>query len=108
MTKLGPVGCRKTASLFGLDPFDRDSGQHRCGRHIFGGRSQPRHLLYMAAMAAVPWAPSSEACYERLLALSKPHKVAVMCRLAGLLDTLLHGDRLWQAERPAWTLGAAA
>ncbi len=75
------------------------------------GRAQPRHLLYMAAMGAIRWEPSSKACYERLLARGKPHKVAlvaVMRRLAGLLDTRLREDRLWQAEPPARALEAAA
>ena len=45
------------------------------------------------------------------MARGKPHKVAlvaVMRRLAGLLDTLLREDRLWQAEPPARTLEVAA
>ena len=36
------------AALFGIAPFG-DSGQHRGGRSIRGGRAQPRQLLYMAA-----------------------------------------------------------
>ena len=105
MPELGRLGRRKAASLFGLAPFDRDSGQHR------GGRAQPRHLLYMAAMGAIRCEPSSQACYERLLARGKPHKVALVAvirRLAGPLDTLLREDRLWQAEPPARRLEAAA
>ncbi len=111
MPELGRLGRRKAASLFGLAPFDRDSGQHRGGRRIRGGRAQPRHLLYMAALGAIRWEPSSKACYERLLVRGKPHKVAlvaVMRRLAGLLDTLLREDRIWQAEPPARALEAAA
>ena len=53
MPELGTLGRRKAASLFGLAPFDRDSGQHRGGRSIRGGRAQPRHLLYMAATCAI-------------------------------------------------------
>ncbi len=104
MPELGTLGRRQAASLFGLAPFDRDSGQRRGGRSIRGGRAQPRHLLYMAALAAVRFEPSSKACYQRLTANGKPHKVAlvaVMRRLAGLLDTLLREDRLWQTEPPA-------
>ena len=58
-----------------------------------------------------PWEPSAKACYHRLLARGKPHKVAmiaVMRRLAGLLDTLLREDRLWQTQPPARVLEAAA
>ncbi|MDE0262067.1 MAG: IS110 family transposase [Bryobacterales bacterium] len=111
MPELGRLGRRKAACLFGLAPFDRDSGQHRGGRRIGGGRAQPRHLLYMAALTAVRSEPSCKARYERLLARGKPHKVAmvaVMRRLAGLLDTLLREDRLWQAEPPVRIVEAAA
>ena len=65
----------------------------------------------MAAMCAIRCEPASQACYERLAAAGKPHKVAlvaVMRRLAGLLDTLLREDRLWQPEPPAQELEAAA
>ena len=111
MPELGSLGRRKAASLFGLAPFDRDSGQHRGSRAIRGGRAQPRHLLYMAAMSAIRHEPASKACYQRLTADGKPHKVAlvaVMRKLAGLLDTLLRADRLWLPEPPNCELEAAA
>ena len=111
MPELGTLGRRKAAALFGLAPFDRDSGQHRGGRSIRGGRAQPRHLLYMAALTAIRWEPASQACYQRLAAAGKPHKVAllaVMRRLAGVLDTLLRENRLWQPDPPARALEAAA
>ena len=98
MPELGSLGRRQAASLLGLAPCDRDSGQ-------------PRRLLYMAALGAIRWEPSAKACYERLRARGKPHKVAlvaVMRRLAGLLDTLLREDRLWQPQPPARGLEAAA
>ena len=94
-----------------LARFGRDSGQHRGGRAIRGGRALPRHLLYMAAMSAARCEPASKACYERLAAADKPHKVAivaVMRRLAGLLDTRLRENRLWQLQPPARVLEAAA
>ena len=111
MPELGSLGRRQAASLLGLAPFDRDSGQHRGDRSIRRGRAQPRHLLYMAALSAIRCEPSSQACYQRLTANGKPHKVAlvaVMRRLVGLLDTLLRQDRLWQAQPPARSLEAAA
>ncbi len=111
MPELGTLGRRQAASLFGLAPFDRDSGQHRGGRSIRGGRAQPRHLLYMAALSAVRCEPAAKAFYERLLARGKPPKVAllaVMRKLVGLLDTLLREDRLWQPEPPTRALQAAA
>ena len=111
MPELGTLGRRQAASLFGLAPFDRDSGQHRGGRSIRGGRAQPRHLLSMAALSAVRCEPAAKAFYQRLLARGKPPKVAlvaVMRKLVGLLDTLLREDRLWQPEPPTRALQAAA
>ena len=110
MPELGTLDRRQVASLLGLAPFDRDSGQHRGGRSIRGGRAKPRHLLYMAAVAAIRWNPGSKACYERLTARGKPPKVAlvaVMRKLACLLNTLLCEDRMWQAEPPSRQLEAA-
>ncbi len=103
LPELGTLGRRKTAALLGLAPFDRDSGQHHGHRRIRGGRAQPRHVLYMAATSAIRWNPDSQACHDRLTQRGKPHKVAlvaVMRKLAGLLDTLLREDRLWQPEPP--------
>ena len=111
MPELGTLGRRQAASLFGLAPFDRDSGQHRGCRSIRGGRAQPRHLLSMAALSTVRCEPTAKAFYERLLARGKPPKVAlvaVMRKLVGLLDTLLREDRLWQPEPPTHELQAAA
>ncbi|MCY4533973.1 MAG: transposase [Bryobacterales bacterium] len=111
MPELGTLDRRQVASLLGLAPFDRDSGQLRGGRSIRGGRAKPRHLLYMTALAAIRWNPGSKACYERLTARGKPPKVAlvaVMRKLASLLNTLLREDRMWQAEPPNRQLEAAA
>ena len=69
-----------------------------------GGRAQPRQFLYMATLTATRCQPAAQACYQRLVANGKSHKlalVAVMRRWAGLLDTLLREDRLWQPQPPA-------
>ena len=111
MPELGSIGRRQAAALLGLAPFDRDSGQRHGSRSIRGGRAQPRHVLYMAAMSAVRHEPGCSACYQRLVADGKPHKVAlvaVMRKLACLLTALLREDRCWQAEQPSRELEAAA
>ena len=111
MPELGTLDRRQVAALLGLAPFDRDSGQLRGGRSIRGGRSKPRHMLYMTAVAAIRWKPGSKACYQRLTGRGKPPKVAlvaVMRKLASLLNTLLREDRMWQAEPPSRQLEAAA
>ncbi len=47
MAELGALDNKKAASLAGLAPIARDSGQHRGKRHIRGGRAQLRRALYM-------------------------------------------------------------
>ena len=88
----------RSSPVFGLSPFDHDSGQHR------GGRCQLRHLLFMAAISAIRFEPESKAFYERLRSRGKPHKVvlvAVMGKPVSVLTALLREDRLWQPEDPS-------
>ena len=104
LPELGTLGRRQAAALLGVAPFDCDSGQRRGSRHIRGGRAHPRHVLYMATTSAIRWEPACQACYQRLRAKGKPHKVAlvaVMRKLLGLLGALLRADRCWQAEPPS-------
>ena len=53
MPELGTLDHRCGASLAGLAPIARDSGQHRGKRFIRGGRAQLRQALYMPALVAV-------------------------------------------------------
>ena len=104
MPELGSLDRRQAAALFGLAPFDNDSGQNSAGRHIRGGRALPRNLLYMAATSAIRCDPATQACYQRLCLQGKDHKVAVvaiMRKLVALLTALLRDNRFWQLEPPA-------
>lgn len=111
MPELGRLDRRQAASLFGIAPFDADSGGHRGARHVRGGRAAPRALLFMAATTAIRCDPAWGAYHARLVARGKSHKVAlvaVMRRLVTLLTALLREDRLCQPEAPARTVEAAA
>ena len=55
LPELGTLSRQKIAALVGLAPFNRDSGRFRGRRHIFGGRSDVRSVLYMAP-AKAPYA----------------------------------------------------
>lgn len=110
LPELGTLARRPAAALLGVAPFDCDSGQHRGRRHIRGGRAHPRRVLYMAALSASRWEPACKACYQRLVADGKPHKVAivaVMRKLVCLLGALLRADRCWQASPPSRQLEPA-
>lgn len=92
LPELGTLTRAQAAHLFGLAPFDRDSGQKKGPRHIAGGRAAPRSALYMAAMVAIVHNRFFKTFYQRLLAAGKPKKVAliaVMRKLACLLNHLL-------------------
>ena len=51
--ELGQLNRHQIAKLAGVAPLNRDSGQQRGSRHIWGGRAQVRNKLYMATLAAI-------------------------------------------------------
>lgn len=86
--ELGQVSDKTLASLVGVAPHPRDSGTFRGRRSIRGGRSQVRHVLYMAAVAAARSNPVLKAFYERLRAKGKPAKVALVAVMRKMLSVL--------------------
>lgn len=98
MPELGTLDPRCAASLAGLAPIARDSGQYRGRRFIRGGRAQLRQALYMPALVAVRFNAGLKAKYEALRAAGKPPKVAltaVMRKLLILASALLRDGRTW-------------
>jgi transposase len=88
LPELGTLSNKQIASLVGLAPFARDSGRYRGRRAIWGGRSNVRALLYMAALASLRWNPAINTFYRRLRAAGKPHRVAITAAMRKLLITL--------------------
>jgi transposase len=98
MPELGALAHKGAASLAGLAPMARDSGQHRGKRRIRGGRSHLRQALYLPALVAVRFEAAMKAKYEALLAAGKPPKVAlvaIMRKLLILANALLRDGRTW-------------
>ena len=92
MPELGSLSDTQAAALAGVAPFNRDSGQYRGQRHIAGGRSQVRSVLYMAALVASRHNPVLKSLYLRLLANGKAKKLALtvlMRKLIVLANRLL-------------------
>jgi transposase len=92
MPELGSFSDTQAAALAGVAPFNHDSGQFRGQRHIFGGRSQVRSVLYMAALVASRHNPILKPLYLRLLARGKAKKLALtalMRKLIVLTNNLL-------------------
>lgn len=87
MPELGKTDKRKIAALAGLAPFNCDSGSIRGQRHIRGGRSEIRSILYMAAVAATVRAKNGilKDHYNSLRKNGKAFKVAIVACMRKLL-----------------------
>ncbi len=88
LPELGKLNRKEIASLVGLAPFNRDSGQWRGQRTISGGRAGVRAALFMAALVASRCNPAIRVFYQRLLAAGKPKKVALTACMRKLLTIL--------------------
>ncbi|MCX8092146.1 MAG: transposase, partial [Verrucomicrobiae bacterium] len=74
MPELGQLNRQQVATLAGVAPHPRDSGQWRGRRTIGGGRAAVRRHLYMAALVAARWHPQLKGVYQRLRGRGKPAK----------------------------------
>ena len=98
LPELGTLDRRRIATLVGVAPLNADSGAHKGKRMIWGGRAQVRSALYMATMAATRHNPVIRGFYQRLLAASKPKKVALvacMRKLLTILNAMLRHHASW-------------
>ena len=100
LPELGTLDRRRIASLVGVAPYTRQSGQWRGKSFIGGGRSSVRAALFVAAMAAVRHNPAIRAFRQRLLAAGKPKMlamVACMRKLLTILNAVLRDQKPWQS-----------
>jgi transposase len=99
LPELGRLNRKEIAALAGVAPLNRDSGQFRGRRTVWGGRSQVRAALYMAALVAARFNPVIRAFYQRLQAAGKPKKVALtacMRKLLTMLNAMTRDQTFWQ------------
>jgi len=90
--ELGDCNRRQIAKLCGLAPLACDSGLHRGQRHLRGGRSPARRVLYQCAVVAARYNDHLRPVYLRLRAHGKPAKVAYLAvarKLVIFLNALL-------------------
>jgi transposase len=98
MPELGAMNRGQPASLAGVAPFDRDSGQLKGLRMIAGGRAKPRRMLYLAASVAKRHDPGFKAFAQRLAANGKKPKVvtvAIMRKLIEAANLVLARGQPW-------------
>lgn len=85
MPEITSASRSEIASLAGLAPFNKDSGNRQGFRHIYGGRAKVRRCLYMAATAAARHNGVIRDYVSRLQARGKPYKCAIVAAMRKLL-----------------------
>lgn len=101
LPELGKLNRKEIAKLVGVAPLNCDSGTQRGRRTTWGGRSEIRKVLYMAALAATQFNPVIRRFYLRLLDNGKPKKlalVACMRKLLVILNAMARQRTSWQPE----------
>lgn len=99
LPELGTLDRQRIAALAGLAPFARDSGRQRGRRAIWGGRSEVRAMLFLAAQSAARCNAPLHAFYERLLGRGKPKKAALAAvarKLLVAINAMLRDGRPWE------------
>lgn len=103
MPELGEIEPKQAASLAGLAPMARESGQWRGKSFIRGGRAHVRQALYMPALVAMRFNEPLKTRYEALIQAGKPPKIAItaiMRKLIVLANALLRDARPWTPAAP--------
>jgi transposase len=99
LPELGNCSRQEIASLVGVAPLNRDSGQFRGRRMIHGGRGNVRKTLYMAALVGTRHNPILRDLYHRLLRAGKRKKVALvacMRKLLTVLNAMVRSQTPWR------------
>ncbi len=102
LPELGRLGRKQIAKLVGVAPLADDSGGRHGKRRTWGGRSEVRAVVYMAATVAMRHNPVIRTFYERLVSAGKPKKVAIvacMRKLLTILNAMLRDQSMWDITR---------
>lgn len=104
MPELGSISREEAASLLGVAPFDRQSGQRDGTRHIAGGRARPRRSLFAAALpASFQHNQALIDLYQRLITKGKNHKQALTActrKLIIFVNAILARGTPWTTDHP--------
>ena len=96
--EIGSMTRKQIASLAGLAPMTRQSGQWRGKAFIQGGRRFLRNALYMPALVAAQRNPDMKQKYQAMIKAGKHAKVALtalMRKLIELANILIKQNRKW-------------
>jgi transposase len=111
MPELGTLNRRQIASLGGLAPHPRQSGNSDKYRFVWGGRQDVKSVLFMAALSASRFHKTLRVFYQRLLARGKLKLVAltaVMRKLLIICNALLREPAVPDAPAEPGTQTALA
>jgi len=98
LPELGELDRKEIAALAGVAPLNRDSGDYRGTRRVWGGRREVRTVLYMATVAAVRCNPTIRRFWQRLKEAGKPGRVALvacMRKFLTILNAVLRSGHFW-------------
>ncbi len=98
LPEIGRLNRKQIAALVGVAPLNRDSGNLRGKRTVWGGRSKVRATLYMATLVATRCNAVIRRFYERLITAGKAKKAAITACMRKLLTIL----NAMMKHRAAW------
>jgi transposase len=101
LPELGSLDRKKIAALVGLAPFNRDSGNMRGKRSVWGGRAHVRSIFYMATLSAIKHNPVIKQFYTRLIEVGKKPKVAItacMRKLLTIINAMIKNSTTWRNQ----------
>lgn len=101
LPELGTLDRKKIAALVGVAPFNRDSGNMRGRRSVWGGRAHVRSIFYMATLTAIKFNPVIKAFYTRLIEAGKKPKVAItacMRKLLTIINAMIKHSTAWRNQ----------
>ena len=88
MPELGSLSRRQAASLAGVAPHPRQSGNRQGRRRVHGGRQEVKRALFMAALVAARHNPDLKAFYNRLINNGKKPIVALTALMRKIITIL--------------------
>lgn len=100
MPELGRLTPKEVSALAGVAPFNRDSGEMKGRRQIWGGRAPVRSALYMSILSARKCNPPIKIFYDRLIQRGKLPKVAMvacMRKLIIVMNAMLRDNTTWKS-----------
>lgn len=101
MPELGYLTNKEAASLIGVAPFNKESGSYEGQRNIRGGRHKIRTVMYIAMMSAMQHNPVFKMTYQRLVAVGKPKKTAIIAcvrKMIIILNSMVRDGVMWDPK----------